>query len=107
MSSIIRTLPCSLGNATKCSILHKHKNGKITRQNEIYSLVNGDVISHTEIVSEKIHKETLPSVDPAANLTFDLRLTEKEKHDRSQVILPYTASILNSSKVLHFIIAHL
>jgi hypothetical protein len=31
-------------------------------------------------------------------LTFDLRLTEKEKHDRSQVILPYTASILNSSK---------
>jgi hypothetical protein len=32
MSSIIRTLPCSLGNATKCSILHKHKNGKITRQ---------------------------------------------------------------------------
>ena len=29
--------------------------------------------------------------DPAANLTFDLHLSSKEKQDRSKVILPYTA----------------
>lgn len=29
--------------------------------------------------------------DPAANLTFDLRLSSKEKEERSKVILPYTA----------------
>lgn len=30
-------------------------------------------------------------LDPAANLTFDLRLSSKEKEDRSRVVLPYTA----------------
>ena len=29
--------------------------------------------------------------DPTANLTFDLRLSSKEKEDRSKVVLPYTA----------------
>ena len=29
--------------------------------------------------------------DPTAHLTFDLRLSSKEKEDRSQVVLPYTA----------------
>ena len=29
-------------------------------------------------------------VDPAANLTFDLHLSAKEKVARSEVILPYT-----------------
>lgn len=29
-------------------------------------------------------------VDPAANLTFNLTLTDKEKEARSQVVLPYT-----------------
>lgn len=29
--------------------------------------------------------------DPAANLTFDLHLSSKEKEDRSRVVLPYTA----------------
>ena len=29
--------------------------------------------------------------DPTANLTFDLRLSSKEKEERSKVILPYTA----------------
>ena len=28
--------------------------------------------------------------DPTANLTFNLTLTEREKEDRSQVVLPYT-----------------
>lgn len=29
-------------------------------------------------------------VDPAANLTFDLRLTDRQREDRAQVVLPYT-----------------
>ena len=29
--------------------------------------------------------------DPTANLTFDLRLSSKEKEDRSRVVLPYTS----------------
>ena len=28
--------------------------------------------------------------DPTANLTFNLTLTEREKEDRSRVVLPYT-----------------
>lgn len=31
-------------------------------------------------------------LDPAANLTFDLHLSAKEKEERSQVVLPYTSA---------------
>ena len=37
-----------------------------------------------------LHEATEP--DPAANLTFDLRLSLKEKEERSKVVLPYTAA---------------
>ena len=38
--------------------------------------------------------ETVPkSIDPAANLTFDLHLNDKEKADRARVILPYTSAM--------------
>ena len=33
---------------------------------------------------------TPSQADPTANLTFDLTLTAKEKHDRANVVLPYT-----------------
>ena len=46
--------------------------------------------------SDSTHSIPTPStsrqVDPAANLTFDLRLSEREKEARSQVVLPYTSA---------------
>lgn len=30
------------------------------------------------------------AIDPAANLTFDLHLSAKEREERSKVVLPYT-----------------
>lgn len=35
---------------------------------------------------------TEQSIDPAANLTFDLHLSAREKAARSQVVLPYTSA---------------
>ena len=46
-------------------------------------------VSDYEGLPHSIDKTDEP--DPTANLTFDLRLSSKEKEDRSKVILPYTS----------------
>ena len=33
------------------------------------------------------------SLDPAANLTFDLTLTQQQQADRAQVVLPYARQV--------------
>lgn len=43
----------------------------------------------TTVLSSETHT-TCDKADPAANLTFDLHLSSREKEARSQVILPYT-----------------
>ena len=53
---------------------------------------------HPTTASHTTHTSTPPQPDPAANLTFDLRLTTKEKRDRANVVLPYAQVGVSSSK---------
>jgi hypothetical protein len=46
---------------------------------------------HGSLPSTSDSHEATSEPDPTANLTFDLRLSSKEKEERSKVILPYTA----------------
>lgn len=47
-------------------------------------------LSSVDCTLQQSSKSTGAHVDPAANLTFDLHLSAKEKVARSQVVLPYT-----------------
>ena len=53
---------------------------------------------HPTTAPHTTHTSTPSQLDPAANLSFDLRLTTKEKQDRANVVLPYTQVGVASGK---------
>ncbi|XP_064642592.1 elongator complex protein 5-like [Lineus longissimus] len=77
-----------------CHVTQKKGSGKITKKKEYFSLDASCQLSHSQEASMVIAVEKLATEskepDPAANLTFNLRLTSDEKEARSQVKLPYT-----------------
>ena len=61
-------------------------------QTEIYAISKDYIAMDTTPHGTITQTKTIPVShrDPTANLTFDLRLSLKEKEARSQVVLPYT-----------------
>lgn len=99
---MMQPLPPHVDKPYLCSIHHKRKSGKVTKQTETLS------ISHDySTLSSSLHEpftQSTPSThtpsqaDPSANLSFDLTLTAKEKRDRANVILPYTRPHISLAK---------
>ncbi|KAK3583826.1 hypothetical protein CHS0354_022870 [Potamilus streckersoni] len=92
-STIIRIEPSAHPQFNFCTgILHKRVSGKIVRRLEHFNIrENYEVYDVTEVkmsCSKSSIKEE-SSIDPTANLTFNLSLTDEEKAARSQVKLPY------------------
>ncbi|ELU04241.1 hypothetical protein CAPTEDRAFT_188445 [Capitella teleta] len=84
-----------------CSVLHKRQSGKITRLKEHYMLnASFDVIESEEFkpISQMLNIVSDAQPNPAANLTFNLSLSDKEKQDRSQLVLPYVHNKLKSNE---------
>ncbi|XP_064384553.1 elongator complex protein 5-like [Halichondria panicea] len=80
-----------------CSVYHRRKSGKISKQVESFTIsADYSTLSsslhrpHTHSTLSTTHTTPSQAADPTANLTFDLTLTAKEKHDRANVVLPYT-----------------
>ncbi|XP_052821097.1 elongator complex protein 5-like [Mya arenaria] len=75
------------------NILHKRLSGKVVRITEHFNVDEDyrmcDVTELKSVADIQATSEP-PQVDPAANLTFNLTLTDQEKVARSQVKLPYT-----------------
>ncbi|CAH1239435.1 ELP5 [Branchiostoma lanceolatum] len=75
-----------------CEVLHRRKSGKVIRQAEVYHISpQWSLTSRVQKapVRPVAHVEQEAQVDPTANLTFNLRLTDTEKEARSRVVLPY------------------
>lgn len=78
--------------SVSCHILHKKSSGKIIKVNEqfninkSYNITDVEEIKPGHVIPAK-PPETV--VDPAANLTFNLSLSEKEKMARAKLVLPY------------------
>ncbi|XP_060078246.1 elongator complex protein 5-like isoform X1 [Ylistrum balloti] len=93
-STVIRTSPSqSAGHEFCCTTLHKKISGKIIRIKEHFNISDQFEIENiTELKSliDETPQQPTGQVDPAANLTFNLSLTDQEKKARSQVKLPYT-----------------
>lgn len=75
-----------------CNTLHKKVSGKVIKIIESFNIT--DCYQITEVAEVKQIPQNIPAeqsqLDPTANLTFNLSLSDKEKEARSQVILPYT-----------------
>lgn len=76
----------------RAETVHRKRSGKVLSLTELFSVgENFTSLSAQEAHSTGLSDVTaLPSSDPAANLTFDLRLSSREKEARSHVVLPYT-----------------
>lgn len=75
-----------------CNTIHKKVSGKVVKIRESFNITEEYQV--TEVAEVKQMSQNLPAdqnqLDPTANLTFNLSLSDKEKEARSQVILPYT-----------------
>ncbi|OWF37191.1 elongator complex protein 5-like [Mizuhopecten yessoensis] len=94
VSTVIRTWPTqSPGHEFCCNTLHKKISGKIVRIKEHFNISDQfeiENITELKTVIDSTPQQPTSQVDPAANLTFNLSLTDQEKKARSQVKLPYT-----------------
>ncbi|KAG0247954.1 hypothetical protein BG011_000693 [Mortierella polycephala] len=81
-----------------CEIEHKRKSGKVARETNAYHLDSptGDlvVVNVWDVVGdmpdiEKLDLEESQTADPAANLSFNLNLTEEQRRAKNDTVLPY------------------
>ncbi|KAF9358131.1 hypothetical protein BGX26_002422 [Mortierella sp. AD094] len=81
-----------------CEIEHKRKSGKVTRETNAYHLGSptGDliVVNVWDVVGdmpdiEKLDLEESQTADPAANLSFNLNLTDEQRRAKNETVLPY------------------
>ncbi|XP_065198409.1 elongator complex protein 5-like [Sycon ciliatum] len=81
-----------------CDMTHRRVSGKITKETCLLA-ISSTLQLHTRVFDANAEDDTTAATatapgstapDPTANLTFNLRLTSKEKEARSNVVLPYT-----------------
>ncbi|KAL5480066.1 hypothetical protein EMCRGX_G023685 [Ephydatia muelleri] len=75
------------GQKGSCSIVHCKKSGRVIKKDEVYEVTEGYQLSGHEVDATPI--VATHSQDPAANLTFSISLSSKEKSDRAKTVLPY------------------
>merc|ERR1719494_695198 len=87
--------------AILCDYVMKKPSGKVNSERVHLHFKEGKLmeIGPTAAFQYK-QKEEAKEVDPAANLSFNLHLSTKEKEARSQVSLPYVLSARNKDHVL-------
>ncbi|ORX98588.1 hypothetical protein K493DRAFT_406551 [Basidiobolus meristosporus CBS 931.73] len=76
----------------KCEIEHKRKSGKVVRERIIFEVTPTGGLSISTIVDKPVIPEPeseTPEVDPMANLSFNLNLTEEQRKAKNEVVLPY------------------
>ncbi|ORZ01593.1 Elongator complex protein 5 [Syncephalastrum racemosum] len=90
----------SNGRAAVCDIEWRRKSGKVQYATEGYAFIPGKGLTVHTIQDEDeqlqedamiVDKDTKPvENDPAANLSFNLTLTETQRRAKDNVVLPYT-----------------
>ncbi|XP_067828061.1 elongator complex protein 5 [Heptranchias perlo] len=85
------------------TIVHKRKSGKVLKKEEYFTVE--DRFTLRTSVEPIQRQETggggdVQVVDPAANLTFNLRLTDKERRTKESLTLPYHFSTEKKTNML-------
>ncbi|XP_062305225.1 elongator complex protein 5 [Osmerus eperlanus] len=103
-TSVITVAPGPRDQGTVAKITRRSKSGKILQAEEIFSI--------KEDLTVTVHGKPNPSgakqmdtveteTDPTANLTFNLRLSEKERQAKEKLSLPFVFSKDKKSALLH------
>lgn len=102
-TSVITVAPVSIGQGVIAKTTRRTKTGKINQAEEMFSIKEDLTVS---IHSKPVHPRTSQTntdeteVDPTANLTFNLRLSETERQAKENLALPFVFSREKKSALL-------
>nr|XP_033781400.1 elongator complex protein 5 [Geotrypetes seraphini] len=106
-STVVTMMPAPSGGAQAAAlVLQRKKSRKIVRVTEYFTVLEHFVLKsldqHQPLLKMAGDKEETPAAeaDPAANLTFNLRLSEEERHAKERLLLPYHLSTEMKSSLL-------
>ncbi|XP_041635485.1 elongator complex protein 5 [Cheilinus undulatus] len=103
-TSIITVAPGIKGDEALARITKRSKSGKVTQDEEIFS-INEDftviVQSKPSHLGPKQTDTEEQEADPTANLTFNLRLSETEREAKEKLALPFVFSKEKKTALLH------
>lgn len=94
-TSVITVAPGTKGDEAVAKITKRSKSGKVTQDEEIFS-IKGDfsvtVVSKTSHAGRRQTEPEEQQTDPTANLTFNIRLSDTEREAKEKLALPFVFS---------------
>uniref|UniRef100_A0A3Q3WGG4 Elongator complex protein 5 n=1 Tax=Mola mola TaxID=94237 RepID=A0A3Q3WGG4_MOLML len=103
-TSVITVEPGWKGDEALAKLTKRSKSGKVTQDEEIFSIqedLSVIVKSRTSQVGPKQTDPEEQETDPTANLTFNLRLSDREREAKEKLALPFVFSKEKKSALLH------
>ncbi|KAG0241803.1 hypothetical protein BGW41_005310 [Actinomortierella wolfii] len=79
-----------------CEVEHRRKSGKVARE-----VVNVWEVAGEMPDIEKLDLEESQTVDPTANLSFNLNLTEEQRKAKNETVLPYVKTQETSGAIYY------
>ncbi|KAJ1080217.1 hypothetical protein NDU88_000437 [Pleurodeles waltl] len=95
------TSPASDGEAL-ATVRHRKKTGKVIKKDLSFAVLEGFTLKteHPSTPKLAVAEDTDPRVDPTANLTFNLSLSDSERQAKESLSLPYLFSAEKKSSLL-------
>ncbi|XP_004079839.2 elongator complex protein 5 isoform X1 [Oryzias latipes] len=102
-TSVITVEPGTKGEEALAKITKRSKSGKVTQDEQIFSIRKDLTVTVLSKPTNPGHKRstTEEQVDPTANLTFNLRLTDAEREAKEKLALPFVFSKEKKTALLH------
>lgn len=94
-TSVITVAPGTKGDEAVAKITKRSKSGKVTQDEEIFSIKGDFSVTVLSKTSHAGHRQTEPEeqqTDPTANLTFNIRLSDTEREAKEKLALPFVFS---------------
>ncbi|XP_041842018.1 elongator complex protein 5 [Melanotaenia boesemani] len=103
-TSVITVTPGMKGDEAVAKITKRSKSGKVMQDEEIFSINEDLTVTVQSKPCNPGHKQNdtdEQQVDPTANLTFNLRLSETEREAKEKLALPFVFSKEKKTALLH------
>ncbi|XP_020779654.1 elongator complex protein 5 [Boleophthalmus pectinirostris] len=100
-TSLITVAPGNVGDTCVAKITKRTKSGKVLQEEHSFR-INEDLtvtMLNKSPNTETVHEEH--QMDPTANLTFNLRLSDKEREAKEKLLLPFMFSKDKKNALLH------
>ncbi|KAJ8254813.1 hypothetical protein GJAV_G00197610 [Gymnothorax javanicus] len=101
-TAVISVAPGTSGQNTVAKMTRRSKSGRVSREEEVFRISEDFTVTvEAQSSQETPHAEAEQyETDPAANLTFNLRLSEVEREAREKLSLPFVFSEEKKSALL-------